>query len=240
MRKNLSFPKSAGRGTVQPMEVVPTERALGPLNPVERKFAPDQLWLDGDAGLLRRHPRVAVIGTRQPSTVGVAQTKKLVNALVVRRAVVVSGLAAGIDTVAHTEAMRRGGSTIAVIGTPIDVTYPAQNAALQRQIAAEHLLVSEFAPGMPVSRGNFPRRNRTMALIADASVIIEAGESSGTLSQGWEALRLGRPLFLMHSLLSAGLEWPAKMIEYGALPLERVDELLAYLPDDGAFDAVPF
>lgn len=74
--------------------------------------------------------------------------------------------------------------------------FPAANAALQRKIATEHLVVSEFAPGSAVARGNLPRRNRTMALIADASVIVEAGEGSGTLSHGWEALRLGRPLFL--------------------------------------------
>jgi len=210
------------------------------MNPVEQKFAPERLWLQGDVGLLRQHPRVAVIGTRSPTTLGQARTRKLVASLVEHGAIVVSGLAAGVDTIAHTETMRRRGRTIAVIGTPLDEVYPKANVELQRRIGDEHLVVSEFPPGQPVSRGNFPRRNRTMALIADASVIIEAGETSGTLSQGWEALRLGRPLFLLQSLLSAGLAWPGKMVEYGALSLERVDDLLAHLPDDGPFDAIAF
>ena len=112
----------------------------------------------------------------------------------------VSGLARGIDTVVHTEAMAHGQRTIAVIGTPLGVAYPRANAALQRRIAEQHLVISELAPGSAVVPGNFPRRNRTMALIADASVIIEAGEDTGTRSQGWEALRLGRPLFLLKPL----------------------------------------
>jgi len=222
------------------MSPASTESVLGLLNPVERKFAPERLWLAGHADLLQQRPRVAVIGTRNPTALGVARTRKLVRALVAHRVVIVSGLAAGVDTIAHTETIRLGGRTIAVIGTPIDEAFPKSNAALQHQLATDHLVVSEFPPGSAVSRGNFPRRNRTMALIADASVIIEAGETSGTLSQGWEALRLGRPLFILRSLLDGRLSWPAQMVQYGALPLDQVDDLLAMLPTDGPFDAVPF
>src|SRR5690349_18297155 len=141
------------------MEAVSAEAAIGPLNPVEQKFAPQRLWLQGDAGLLQRHPRVAVIGTRTPTQLGAARARKLVKALVGHGAIVVSGLAEGIDTIAHTESMRLGGRTIAVIGTPIDEAYPKANAELQRRIAAEHLVVSEFSPGSATTRGNFPRRN---------------------------------------------------------------------------------
>lgn len=225
------------------MEAVSTEAVIGPFNSVEQKFAPAQLWVRGDVGLLRRHPRVAVIGTRTPTALGAARTRKLVKALVGSSdmgAVVVSGLAAGVDTIAHTETLRLGGRTIAVLGTPIDDVYPKSNAALQQRIASEHLVVSEFPPGSTVSKGNFPRRNRTMALITDASVIIEAGETSGTLSQGWEALRLGRPLFILRSLLAGVLAWPAQMLEYGALPLDSAEDLLALLPADGPFDTIPF
>ena len=100
--------------------------------------------------------------------------------------------------------------------------------------------MSEFPPGSAVSRGNFPRRNRTMALIADASVIIEAGEGSGTLSQGWEALRLGRPLFLLKSLVESKLAWPRELLDHGALVLAGMDELLRVLPTDGIREAVAF
>jgi DNA processing protein len=122
----------------------------------------------------------------------------------------------------------------------LDETFPKKNADLQRRIAQEHLLVSEFAPGIAVARGNFPRRNRTMALIADASVIIEAGDGSGTLSQGWEALRLGRPLFLLQSLVASGLSWTSDMLNHGARVLSGTDDLLQVLPTDDIRDAVSF
>jgi len=217
-----------------------TLELLGPLNDVEQKFAPPRLWTSGDTSLLQRHPRVAIVGTRHPSPEGERRARKLVKALVEQRVVVVSGLAQGVDTVAHSQAIELGGRTIAVLGTPLDQVFPRQNEALQRRIAQEHLLVSEFPPGSAVSRGNFSRRNRTMALIADASVIIEAGDGSGTLSQGWEALRLGRPLFLLKSLLDANLKWPREMLDYGASVLARVEDLMKVLPGDDIRDAVSF
>ena len=217
-----------------------TPTLLGPLNPVELKFAPQTLWTEGDTSLLLRHPRVAVVGTRHPSADGQRRARRLVKALVEHGAIVVSGLAEGIDTVAHTHTLALAGRTIAVIGTPVGETFPKANAALQSRIGRDHLIVSEFAPGTAVSKGNFPRRNRTMALIADATVIVEAGEGSGTLAQGWEALRLGRPLFLLKSLVDTPLSWPREMLDHGALVLERMDDLLRTLPSDGFRDAVSF
>ena len=86
----------------------------------------------------------------------------------------------------------------------------------------EQLVVSQFPPGYPSQKKNFPMRNRTMALITDATVIVEAGEKSGTLHQGWEALRLGRLLFLLESVAKDDrLSWPAEMIRYGAQVLSR-------------------
>jgi DNA processing protein len=217
-----------------------TADLLGPLNAIEQKFAPARLWTAGDASLLQQHPRVAVVGTRHPSADGQRRARRLVKALVEHGAIIVSGLALGIDTIAHTHAIALGGRTIAVVGTPIGEVFPKANALLQRRIAEEHLVVSEFTPGSAVARGNFPRRNRTMALIADASVIVEAGEGSGTLSQGWEALRLGRPLFLLRSILEAGLSWPRQMLDHGALVLTKPDDLLAVLPADDIREAVAF
>lgn len=217
-----------------------TTDLLGPLNAVEQKAAPETLWTAGNVSLLQHHPRVAVVGTRRPSSEGERRARKLARLLVEHGATVVSGLAAGIDTVAHTETIAGGGRTIAVLGTPLDDVHPRSNAALQARIARDHLLVSEFPPGSPVARGNFPRRNRTMALIADVSVIVEAGEGSGTLSQGWEALRLGRPLFLLKSLVDSGVAWTQEMLSYGALVLARPDELIDMLPSDDLRDAVAF
>ena len=128
----------------------------------------------------------------------------------------VSGLARGIDAIAHETAIENGGRTIAGFGTPLDCFYPRENEALQRRIMTEHLAVSQFPHGYPVLRKSFPMRNRTMALLSHASVIVEAGDGSGTLPQGWEALRLGRPLFILKSLVQDdSLTWPAEMMQYG-------------------------
>ena len=92
---------------------------------------------------------------------------------------VVSGLAEGIDTAAHQATLEAGGRTIAVLGTPLDQVYPKRNAALQHQLMREHLCVSQFPVGSPIHRRNCPLRNHTMALLADATVIIEATDTSG-------------------------------------------------------------
>jgi len=207
------------------------EELLGPLNEVETKYAPKCLYTLGDQHLLRAGPRVAIIGSRQASEAGVRRAIKLARELVGAGVTIVSGLAEGIDTAAHLGALNAEGRTIAVIGTPLDVAYPAKNRSLQARIAAEHLVISQFAPGTSTQPKNFPQRNRTMALISHASVIIEAGESSGSLSQGWEALRLGRPLFLLQSILdNKALHWPEELLEYGASVLSRTEDVLDLLP----------
>lgn len=206
---------------------------LGTLNDVEARHAPAALYLRGDEDLLRSGPRVAVIGSRKASEAGIRRAQVLARALMRHNMIVVSGLAAGIDCAAHEAAIEAGGRTIAVIGTSLDETYPKSNAELQARIAREHLLVSQFAPGYPVTPKNFPVRNRTMALLTDATVIVEAGERSGTLTQAWEALRLGRRLFLLESVVAdPSLSWPKELIAYGAevLSRENLDEALADVP----------
>lgn len=211
-----------------------TSLLLGPLNEVERKHAPEQLHLCGDASLLQGGTRVAIVGSRKASDTGLKRARILADALVARGITVVSGLAEGIDTAAHTQAIESGGRTVAVIGTPLDEFYPRSNRALQERIGAEHLLVSQFASGTKTHRSHFPLRNRTMALISDATVIVEAAEKSGTVHQAWEALRLGRLLFLMESLTNdKSLTWPEQLIHYGAQVLTRdsLPEMLEHLPE---------
>jgi DNA processing protein len=201
--------------------VTPVE-ILGQLNDVEAKFAPKELFLCGDASLLKRGPRVSIVGSRKASPEGLRRARSLARALAEHGIVVVSGLAAGVDRAAHEGAIEAGGCTFAVLGTPLDQSYPKENAALQERMAREQLLVSQFPVGRPVLKGNFPIRNRTMALLSDATVIVEAGEKSGTLHQGWEALRLGRLLFLLESVANdESLSWPSEMIRYGAQVLSR-------------------
>jgi len=206
------------------------EELLGPLNPEEDRYAPRQLFVAGHTEWLHRSPRVAIVGARKASPDGLRRAARLVRILVEHDATIVSGLAEGIDAVAHTTAVEAGGRTIAVIGTPLDEAYPTKHRELQRRLMAEHLVISQFPSGHPVTRTNFPLRNRTMALVCEASVIVEASDGSGSLSQGWEALRLARPLFLMASVVErTDLTWPSKMLEYGAMVLRDPDDLLARL-----------
>ena len=141
-------------------------------------------------------------------------------------ATVVSGLASGIDTVSHKSAIEQGGRTVAVLGTPLNVAYPASNRDLQKLIADCHLVVSQFPAGRPVTRKNFVMRNRTVALISDASVIVEAGEGSGTRHLGWEAIRIKRPLFVCGPAARRRPRWLEEMEGYGAITLENYEEIL--------------
>lgn len=216
------------------------EQLLGPLNEIERKNAPGWLHLAGDRSLFAAGPRVSVVGTRKPSREGIARAAKLTRALVGRGAVVVSGLAEGIDTVAHTTAMNARGKTIAVLGTPLDQVFPASNRALQERIMREQLAVSQFQ-----RRGdgrNFPIRNRTMALLSEATVIVEAGEKSGTAHQGWEALRLGRLLFLLESLVAKRQAWTEELLSYGAQVLSDANKeaFLEALPERTSDEQLAF
>jgi DNA processing protein len=212
---------------------------LGALSALERKHAPERLFVAGKIALPLPHPRVAIVGTRTPSDEGLKLASRLSKTLARRGVIIVSGLARGIDTAAHTAAIESGGSTIAVLGTPLSQTYPRENAELQSLIMRNHLAVSQFEEGSPVSRGNFVVRNRTMALIADASVIVESGESGGSLHQGWEAIRLGRPLFIhTREFSKRELRWPRDLAEYGAVEFREPGDILDYLPSAGLEFAV--
>lgn len=205
------------------------DELLGPLNDVERKNSPARFWYAGDPALLRLR-RVAIVGTRKPTEEGARRAGRLVRELANEGVVVVSGLALGIDTAAHRAAIEGGGRTIAVLGNGIDLCSPRSNQSLQETIAQDHLLLTQFEPGTAPLDRNFPARNRTMALVSQATVIVESQERSGTVSQGWEAIRLGRPLYLLRSLVESGLDWPALMIQYGAEVLDDIEELLHDLP----------
>ncbi len=177
-------------------------------------------------------PSVAIVGTRHPSEEGMRRARRLAAMLIDDGYTVVSGLAAGIDTAALTAAIARGGNTIAVIGTSIDHTYPKQNSALQEQIASEHLLISQvpvwrYSQQSPVgNRLFFPERNITMSAITKATVIVEAGETSGTLVQARAALKQGRKLFILDSCFhNSSITWPQKFEKLGALRVKDFSDI---------------
>lgn len=185
------------------------------------------VFVAGDTTLLKR-PCIAVIGARKASMAGAQRAQKLARQLVANGVVIVSGLAEGIDTAALTSAIGSGGSVVAVIGTPLDQAYPAKNKRLQEEIYRDHLLVSQFRSGSRVFPSNFPARNRTMAALSDASIVIEASDSSGSLHQAAECVRLGRWLGIAKSVIEdPNLTWPARFLTYEKfVPLENTDQML--------------
>lgn len=175
---------------------------------------------------------VAVVGTREPTIEGQARTKKLVRALVEDDFTIVSGLAKGVDTIAHTTALENGGRTIAVIGTPLSHTYPKDNAGLQREIAKSYLVISQVpvlryeAQDYRYNRLFFPERNKTMSALTEATIIVEAGETSGTLIQARAALEQGRKLFILDSCFqNPNLTWPEKFAKKGAIRVRDYDDI---------------
>lgn len=179
---------------------------------------------------------VAVVGTRNPSHDGLARTRRIVRELVKDDFTVVSGLAAGIDRMAHETAIAEKGRTIAVVGTPLSHSYPKENTDLQQEIASSFLVISQ----VPVMRYEsqdyrwnrrfFPERNVTMSALTEATIIVEAGETSGTLVQARAALAQGRKLFVLDSCFrNSKLSWPGKFLERGAIRVKEYDDVQRHL-----------
>jgi DNA processing protein len=179
--------------------VTPSVRELsGPTYPVRlRDLAcpPATVWV---AGELPRGPGVAIVGTRRPTTIGRSTAGRIAEAVAGLGATVVSGLALGIDATAHAAAVRLGTPTVAVLGGGHERLYPAAHHGLARAIACGGgAVVSEFSPDTIPTRGTFPRRNRIISGLADATVVVEAGARSGALTTAAWALEQGRGLHLV-------------------------------------------
>lgn len=209
------------RGQLEPKQLDFLDRGKG------ESASPLPIWYSGEYDLLQRRA-IAVIGTRNVSEIGRKRASKFARELAGQGIVVVSGLAAGVDAQALHSAVANGGRVIAVIGTPLDRAYPAENARLQEQIYRNHLLLSQFEVGERTFPSSFPARNRTMAAVSDASVIIEASETSGTLHQASECVRLGRWLGISKSVAEdPRLQWPSKFLDYKkCIVLEDTAELV--------------
>jgi len=196
----------------------------------------EMLYYQGDWELVESPKRVAVVGTRNISPEGAARTRKLVKALVEHDFTVVSGLAKGVDTVAHRTAIECGGRTIAVIGTPLTEVYPRENQDLQREIASKHLVISQvpvlkyLQQDYRMNRLFFPERNKTMSALTNATIIVEAGETSGTLIQATAALKQNRKLFILESNFhNPNISWPAKFEKLGAIRVRDFDDIVINL-----------
>lgn len=197
----------------------------------DARYPIEMLYYQG-AWELTETRSIAVVGSRKASEAGVKRARRLARELVDRNFTVVSGLAQGIDIAAHTSALEAGGRTIAVIGTPLGVYYPKPHRVMQERIAAEHLLISQVPvlryehQKVPQNKLFFPERNATMSALTEGTVIVEAGETSGTLTQARAALHQGRRLFILDSCFQrSDITWPARYEAMGAIRVKSSDDI---------------
>ena len=182
---------------------------------------------NGDPELLAR-PSVAIVGARTCSGYGASVARGLGRELAAAGLVVLSGLARGVDAEAHRGALDVGGTTVAVLGCGIDRDYPAAHADLARRIAASGLVVSEYAPGVEPAPWRFPARNRILAGLSGATVVVEARERSGALITADLALEEGRDVFAVPGEISSSLSAGSNaLLKLGAAPLTSAADVLA-------------
>ncbi|SRR6266566_1496977 len=166
---------------------------------------------------------VAIVGARSASTEGLKRARRLSRELAGAGFTVISGLALGIDTAAHTAALKARGRTVAVMGTGIDRRYPPKNRPLADQILASGgALVSQFFPQQPPQPWTFPLRNVVMSGLAVATVVVEASSTSGARMQARIALQHGRTVFLLRSLVATH-EWASKYVHEGAYDTRAIE-----------------
>ncbi len=200
--------------------------------PLLREIAdpPLVLHIRGDISLLA-HPSLAIVGSRRASPYAINVAKHLTRQLAPAGLAIVSGLARGVDAAAHEAALDAGCPTIAVLGTGIDVVYPRTNAKLFRRIEEHGLIVTEFPPGTPPKKENFPMRNRVISGLTYGAVIVEATSRSGSLITARMAAEQGREVFAVPgSIFAAGSEGTHRLIQYGAKLVHDADDVLDELP----------
>ncbi|MDR5708268.1 MAG: DNA-processing protein DprA [Armatimonadota bacterium] len=181
-------------------------------------------------GSLPEAPHVAVVGTRRPSADGMEVGRRLAADLAAAGVCVVSGLARGIDAAAHRGALEAGGLTVAVLGCGIDRIWPAEHGDLLEQVAEHGAVLSEYPPGTPPLRHHFPARNRILAALSRAVVVVEARERSGALLTAEFALDLGREVFAVPGcVLNPRSRGPHQLLREGAHLAESAEDVLSLL-----------
>ena len=190
---------------------------------------PPYVFVLGDLAILER-PCVAVVGTRRATAYGEWATTNIVEPVAATGVCIVSGMARGIDAAAHRAALSCGGATVAVLGTGVDVAYPAGHRTLHRTIADRGLVISEFPCGAHANKGSFPRRNRIIAALAALTIVIEAPEDSGAMITEGHATDLGRDVGAVPGPINSPQSVESnRLIQYGAHTILNANDVLSLL-----------
>lgn len=189
---------------------------------------PKKLFIAGNLEHIDEEPAVAIVGSRKISPYGRQVTEKLAHELAAKGITIISGLALGVDSVAHRACLEAGGKTIAVLPTPLTKIHPASHRQLAQQIVdSGGALVSEYAENDIITRANFVARNRIVAALADAVVITEAALKSGSLHTAHYALNLGREVLAVPgNITSETSEGTNNLIKQGATPVTSAEDVL--------------
>jgi DNA processing protein len=192
---------------------------------------PPVLFAVGDLALVSR-PATAIVGSRDHSGYGAEVCRALAGAAARTGLVIVSGMARGLDAIAHTAALDSNGGTIGVLGNGLGVIYPAANRALYERVAHEGLLLSEFAPGDRPHAGSFPRRNRLISGLSRVTVVVEAAAGSGALITAGTALDQGREVLAVPGNITSPISVGTnRLIRDGATPVLEPADLLQHFPE---------
>ena len=192
--------------------------------------APLALWVEGADISLLNAPQLAIVGSRNPTANGREDAEQFARYLSRQGLTITSGLAVGIDGASHRGALREAGSTIAVLGSGLDVIYPREHEPLAREIAAAGLVVSEYGPGTPALAHHFPERNRIIAGLSLGTLVVEAARRSGSLITARFAGEFGREVFALpgsiHNPLARGCH---ELLRRGAKLVEEAGDILVEL-----------
>jgi len=228
-RENVDLDKVWAKIESQGIKILTWEDETYPQRLKEIEQPPPVLYVRGEY-LLDDLFAVAIVGTRRVTSYGRQITEELAAYLGANGITVISGLARGVDAIAHHAALKAGGRTIGVLGSGVDKIYPPEHRQLAEQLMAHGAIISDYAPGTPPDASNFPPRNRIISGLSLAVVVIEAGETSGALITAEFAAEQGREIFAVPgSILAPQSKGTNKLIQKGALPLLSIHDLMQAL-----------
>lgn len=229
LRESIDLDQLWDRIAAQGIQILTWDDALYPPRLKEIEQPPPVLYVRGEL-LPEDHFAIAVVGTRRVTPYGRQVTEELAAFLAGNGVTVVSGLARGVDAVAHSAALKAGGRTLAILGSGVDRIYPPENRGLAEKMLARGALLSDYPVGTPPESSNFPPRNRIISGLSLAVVVVEAGETSGALITAEFAAEQGREVFAVPgSILAPQSKGTNKLIHNGALPLLTPEDLLQAL-----------
>ena len=229
IRKSVDLDKLWDKILAQDIHILTWNDELYPPRLKEIEQPPPVLYVRGEL-LPEDHFAVAIVGTRKITPYGRQVTEELAAFLAANGVTVISGLARGVDAVAHSTALKAGGRTVAVLGSGVDRIYPPENRALAEQMMSRGALVSDYPVGTPPESSNFPPRNRIISGLSLAVIVVEAGQTSGALITAEFAAEQGREVFgVPGSILAPQSKGTNKLIQNGALPLLTPNDLLQAL-----------